>query len=124
MAYSARGDKPNNRPHCASMNTHTSLKEIAASIADVKTQIADLALIVASLKKSDAPDDLVSFSIERFCKRNGISKRQYFKMQRQGIGPHTLKIGGRKGIRISLEAERDWIREREAERATEQQAAE
>ena len=53
-----------------------------------------------------------SFNIQEFCKRHNISPMQFFRLRKQGRGPRVLQAG-RQALRISLEAEQDWIRERE-----------
>jgi predicted DNA-binding transcriptional regulator AlpA len=49
------------------------------------------------------PDAL---SIRQFCERHNISQSFYFKLQAQGRGPRTLKIGARR--LISREDARTW----------------
>jgi hypothetical protein len=53
-----------------------------------------------------------AFSIGEFCQRNGISLSFYFLLQKQGLGPRTMRVGHRRII--TLEAEADWQHEREA----------
>jgi hypothetical protein len=60
-----------------------------------------------------------SFTISEFCDRNGFSRGFFYKMKKAGIGPRELIIGDL--IRITVEAEADWKRERQA--ATAQTAA-
>jgi hypothetical protein len=90
----------------------------AADIAHLSAQIEKLqeqvaALIAAAAAEREAA---ASFSIKVFCKRNGLSESQYFKLQREGRGPRTMRTGS-VGVRISVESERAWISEREAEAA-------
>jgi hypothetical protein len=54
------------------------------------------------------------FSIGEFCSSHRISTDFYFKLQRQGLGPTTMKVGGR--TLISQEAAADWRRAREVPR--------
>jgi predicted DNA-binding transcriptional regulator AlpA len=53
-----------------------------------------------------------AFSIEQFCARNSISRALFYKMRKAGTAPRLAYIGS-KPI-VSVEAERDWIRAREA----------
>ena len=53
----------------------------------------------------------LAMSIREFCRLHGISEDQFFKMQRQGWGPLTMKVGSR--TLISHEAAEKWRRERE-----------
>ena len=52
------------------------------------------------------------FTIREWCERNRISQPFFFKIQREGIGPRTIRIGRR--VLISREADEAWRREREA----------
>jgi hypothetical protein len=54
---------------------------------------------------------LAAYSIEQFCQAHGISIDLYFKLQRQGLGPKTMKAGAR--TLISVEAAAEWRRARE-----------
>ena len=53
----------------------------------------------------------LAMSIAEFCRLHGFSVDQYFKMQREGWGPTTMKVGSR--TLISHEAAEKWRRERE-----------
>ncbi len=54
----------------------------------------------------------MAYSIRQFCEAHNISLDTYFRMQRAGVGPVTMKVGGR--TLISVEAATAWRREREA----------
>ena len=54
----------------------------------------------------------MAYSIRQFCEAHNISVDTYFRMQRAGVGPVTMKVGGR--TLISVEAATAWRREREA----------
>jgi predicted DNA-binding transcriptional regulator AlpA len=56
-----------------------------------------------------------AYSIDEFCRRNSISRRTLYNLLDQGIGPRTMKLGGRR--LISAEAETAWHRELENEAA-------
>ena len=45
-------------------------------------------------------------SINEFCKMNGISTSFFYKLQSQGKGPRTMKVGKR--TLITTEAAREW----------------
>ncbi|WP_244635710.1 hypothetical protein [Bradyrhizobium huanghuaihaiense] len=64
----------------------------------------------------------MAYSIRQFCEAHNISVDTYFRMQRVGFGPVTMKVGGR--TLISVEAAAAWRREREAETSTRTVAAE
>jgi hypothetical protein len=52
----------------------------------------------------------VAFPISEFCVRNSIGPGTYHKMKRAGLGPKEMRFGN--VIRISLEAEQQWQRDR------------
>ncbi len=57
----------------------------------------------------DAPSaERVTFSIDEFCERNGISLFTYYKMQKQGVGPREIRFGSI--VKISKAEEADWHR--------------
>jgi predicted DNA-binding transcriptional regulator AlpA len=53
-----------------------------------------------------------AFTINEFCRRQGISRSTYYKLRRADQGPREMKVGG--VVRISRLAERDWIADAEA----------
>ncbi len=57
------------------------------------------------------PIDPLAYSIRQFCQAHSISVDSYFRMQRAGLGPVTMKVGHR--TLISVEAAAAWRRERE-----------
>jgi hypothetical protein len=67
----------------------------------------------ASRKKPSPPlDELKAYSIPQFCALHGISIDTYFRMQRQGLGPATMKVLKNRTL-ISVEAAAAWRRARE-----------
>ena len=56
--------------------------------------------------------DQQAFLIPVFCERNGISLAVYYRLQREGRGPRTMRLGN-STIRITRQAELDWQRDRE-----------
>ena len=62
-------------------------------------------------RKARSSVALSAYSIEQFCQAHGISIDLYFKMQRQGLGPKTMKVGAR--TLINIEAAAAWRRSRE-----------
>ena len=57
------------------------------------------------------PIQPLALSIRQFCEAHNISVDTYFRIQRVGLGPVTMKVGGR--TLISVEAAAAWRRERE-----------
>ena len=53
----------------------------------------------------------MAYSIRQFCQAHSISVDTYFRLQRAGLGPVTMKVGGR--TLISVEAAAAWRRDRE-----------
>jgi hypothetical protein len=58
----------------------------------------------------------VAYSISEFAEAHRISIDTYFRLRRAGLGPVTMKVGGR--TLISVEAATDWRRAREADKAS------
>ncbi|GLS39202.1 hypothetical protein GCM10010869_47990 [Mesorhizobium tianshanense] len=50
--------------------------------------------------------------IDSFCRRYGFSRSSYYVMRDKGYGPRELVIG--RLVRITAEAEAEWLHEREA----------
>jgi hypothetical protein len=63
--------------------------------------------------KTTEPVAMAAYSIKQFCEAYGISIDFYFKLQRQGRGPKTMKLGAR--TLITIKSAEAWCREREAE---------
>ena len=59
-----------------------------------------------------------SFSIFEWCHRRGFSRTYYYELQKKGKGPRVTMVANRP--RIDLEADRDWLRDQEAEAASEE----
>jgi len=53
---------------------------------------------------------------EQFCFKHNMSARHLQRLKEQGRGPRMMLVGN-KATRITPEADRDWVKEREAERA-------
>ena len=58
-----------------------------------------------------ADSEPAAYTIKQWCERWHISPPMYFKLQRAGGGPQTLRIGRR--VLISIEADKAWRRKRE-----------
>jgi hypothetical protein len=61
--------------------------------------------------------DVAAYTIPEFCARNKICRVSFYNALKAGKGPRTFRVGNRR--LVSAEAERDWIRDREAEAAAE-----
>jgi len=99
-----------------------SVTAILEEIADVKAKVLDMvekidALLAKPGGAAGAPVARTSLTIKEFCERNHLSEGQYHKLRRVGKGPRTMKAGKSRGVRISIEAEREWIAERETDDA-------
>jgi hypothetical protein len=75
---------------------------------------AELRKIVDVLQDFGRRVERASFTIEEWCERHDISVSQYYKLSRSGRGPRTMSTGD-VGVRISREADADWIKSRERE---------
>ncbi len=54
-----------------------------------------------------------AYSIDEFCQMHCISRALLYQMLKEGTGPRTMKVRGRR--LISTEAAEQWRRERETE---------
>jgi predicted DNA-binding transcriptional regulator AlpA len=52
-------------------------------------------------------DDVDSYAIEEFCRRNGISKGTFYNLRAAGTGPKEKKVMSR--ILISKIAAAEWL---------------
>jgi hypothetical protein len=50
-------------------------------------------------------------SIAQFCDRHGISEAFFYLLQKDGLGPDVMEVGGR--VLISDEAAKRWRKARE-----------
>ena len=62
-------------------------------------------------RPSGSPISPMAYSIRQFCQAHSISVDTYFRLQRAGLGPAPMKVGGR--TLISVEAAAAWRRDRE-----------
>jgi hypothetical protein len=53
-----------------------------------------------------------SYSVNEWCALRKVSRTEFYLMQKRGDGPRTYQVG--RFQRISGEADRDWLAEREA----------
>jgi hypothetical protein len=67
--------------------------------------------IAVSMEKTMHP----SFTVPEWCEHRKISRSMFYKHQAAGKGPRTYNVGT--AVRISPEADAEWLREREAESA-------
>ena len=65
---------------------------------------------------------IAAFTIPEFCARNRMGESTYHEMKKKGRGPREMAVG-RRGKRITREAERDWHKAQEAAAAAEKPAA-
>ena len=52
-------------------------------------------------------------SITDFCRAHGISRATFYNLAKIGKAPRTMRVAGRR--LVSIEAERDWRRQMEAD---------
>lgn len=55
---------------------------------------------------------MMSYSIADWCKMHGFSRGFFYKLQKRGEAPQIFKVG--KLTRISEDANRYWVQERES----------
>jgi hypothetical protein len=80
---------------------------------------------VGSTKSKAGPSpEQIAFSVPQFCARNFISRQEYDRLRKQGLGPREMRLGLNL-IRITADAEHDWQQEAEKPRPDlEERAAE
>jgi hypothetical protein len=54
------------------------------------------------------PEAVEAMTIAQWCEAQKVSLPYYFKLQRKGLGPKTIRIGTR-FVRITVEAHREWV---------------
>ena len=57
----------------------------------------------------------MSFAIEQWCQRHNLSRSTYYKLKAVKKAPRTMEVLG--CVRISEDADREWVKAREAEAA-------
>jgi hypothetical protein len=85
------------------------------SLAQVLERLTALEPKFAKLARNNRGKEPVApacYSVRDFCIAHCISEDMFFKMQRQGLTPKTMKVGAR--TLVSMEAAAGWRREREA----------
>jgi hypothetical protein len=97
----------------------------APDIAELRDELRLVVQLLAILVNAASEGEAASFKLKKFLTRNDLSDSQYHKLRRQGRGPRVMSVGSC-GVRISRQAELDWIaaREIEAEAAKETAATE
>lgn len=58
---------------------------------------------------------MMSYSIDEWCKMHGLSRSFFYALQARGEAPKSFKVG--RCTRISEDANRYWLAEREAANA-------
>jgi hypothetical protein len=86
-------------------------KHSETGLVEIKAQ---LKAVVEALQRLATKVERASFTIPEWCERHNMSESQYFKLRREGRGPRLMSTGD-VGVRISREADVEWIRAREAE---------
>jgi hypothetical protein len=74
---------------------------------------------MSDVVRKDDRDD----SIPAFCRRRRIGISTYYKMRKDGHGPRELRIPGSSIVRITPQAEADWIAKMEQTPRSEKLAA-
>lgn len=74
----------------------------------------------ATLRSSTPPDaamttDSHALTIPAFCAKHGCSRSFFYLMVKRGEAPRTYRLGSL--VRISPQAETEWVRQREAAEA-------
>jgi hypothetical protein len=85
-----------------------SLTEVLERLAALESKIAK----ITRNNRAREPVPPACYSIREFCTAHGISDHMFFKLQRQGLAPRTMRVGAR--TLISVEAAAEWRRKCEA----------
>jgi predicted DNA-binding transcriptional regulator AlpA len=64
---------------------------------------------------------MASVMIDEWCKRHNLSRSMFYKLKNSGKAPRTMMIGTT--IRITDQADAEWMAAREAETAAAKSAA-
>jgi hypothetical protein len=93
-------------------------------IAELRDELRRVGEMLAFLVNVASESEAGSYTLKHFLARHRLSESQYHKLRREGRSPRTMRTGS-VGVRISRDAERDWIlaREREAAEAKEEELA-
>jgi hypothetical protein len=91
---------------------------IVADVADLKAQLSDVNAALATLVTAK-DGERASFTLEEFRHRHKLSESQYHKLRREGRGPRLMSTGD-VGVRVSIQADKEWVAEREAEAVSSQ----
>ena len=96
----------------------------STDIAELRDELRRVTAMLSAMTNPDGEDGQGSYTIKQFLRRHRLSESQFHKLRREGRGPRTMRTGS-VGLRMSREAERDWIlaREREAAEAKEEELA-
>jgi len=92
------------------------IANLQAEVAELRQQFKALFLLLG--KEQQLVDQ--EPTVRGFCRRKRISKAHYYVLRREGRGPRETDVsskGDRSAIRITPEAEHEWDRAREIERA-------
>jgi hypothetical protein len=87
---------------------------LASDLAELKNQLGQVSRALAKLAENG---ERASYTITEWRARHNISESQYHKLRRKKRGPRTM-LTGDAGLRISVEADREWVRDRENESKT------
>lgn len=82
--------------------------------AELRDELRRVVQMLAPLASAQRESEAASFTLKEFQVRNWLSESQFHKLRRQGRGPRVMSVGS-VGVRISREAELDWIAARETE---------
>jgi hypothetical protein len=98
------------------MRSNKQMATVAVDIAALRQQLGGVIASLAALVNAANEGERGSFTLEEFRKRHKLSESQYHKLRREGRGPRLMSTGD-VGVRISREADKDWVAAREAEAA-------
>ena len=94
-----------------------SMRQIITYIGEVHERLDALTKQIEALSKTikERSEPAASYTIKQWRGMHSLSEAQYYKLRREGRGPRLMSVGS-EGVRISRQADLDWIAEREHDR--------
>ncbi len=92
----------------------TQLGNLAQQVAELQREVTDLKTAMASLQqepKAPPAPTIHFFTLREFLQRHRMSRSAWYALQKAGLGPRISQMG--RVIRISLQAETEWLEKME-----------
>jgi hypothetical protein len=85
-------------------------RQLLAAIGELHTKVDNHSALIEALTQTLAErvDPPLSYSVKTWCARHELSLPQYYKLSKAGKGPRLMAIGS-EGVRVSRQADLDWV---------------